>query len=95
MVTNISREFTVIRDIYKETKSGPRLVKKNVKTKMCIYLSEIYMVEEIVNNNGGTIKDRCGISIRDKGFVVVKEPYIKVNSDIFGTASKPKIGFNK
>ena len=90
-----SREFLVVRDLYKESKAGPQLLRKNVQSRMRIYLDEIYMVEEVVADSGKTLKNKCGISIRDKGFVVVKEPFESVSKEVFGDV-KPdgkKIGF--
>jgi hypothetical protein len=96
-VTSLSKEFIVVRDLYKETKKGSRLLKKNAQSRMRINLNEVYMVEEIINDEGKTITDRCGITIRDKGFIVVKAKYDTINIEIFGTVteSKSKIGFKK
>ncbi len=94
--TNPSREFIVIRDVYKETTKGPKLMKKNVASKMRIFLDEVYMVEEVLGDKGRSIKGQCGISIRDKGFVVVREKFESVVQDVFGDFNKEnkKVGFN-
>lgn len=90
-----SREFTTIRDVYKETKKGLKLVKKNVTAKMRIYLDEIYMVEELTDGKGKLMKDRCVIGTRDKGFVIIKDNYSRVSSEIFsGSTKQGKIGFD-
>lgn len=94
--TNPSREFIVIRDIYKEVKGKPKLVKRDVPSRMRIYIDEIFMVEELVSGTGREVKGRCGITTRDKGFIVIKEKFDSVSKEIFGDYDKEakKVGFN-
>lgn len=93
-----NHEFIVLRDLYDEVKRrdgsiATKLVKKNIRTKVRVYLQDIYMVEEIVNARGVADKTKCGINIKEKGFMVVKEPFEKVNSLIFGDQEPKEIGF--
>lgn len=90
-----SKEFTVVRDLYKESEKGSKVVKKNVQSKIRIYLEDIYVTEEVIGNSGKVIKGQCGLNIRDRGFVVVKGKFEVVTRDIFGDYDKEskKVGF--
>ena len=94
--TSPSKEFITIRDIYKDVNGKPKLVKKDVQTKIRIYLDEVYMVEEVLSSTGKGLKGMCGINLRDKGFVIIKDKFESVVTAVFGDCGKEnkKIGFN-
>ena len=99
---NESYEFLVLRDLYDEVRDkqglvvGTKLVKKNIKTKLRIYLADIFCVEEVANAKGVVEKKKCGLSVKEKGFMVVNEPYMNVSDMVFNHRANinHNIGFN-
>ena len=98
---NENYEFVICSDLYddKRTKSGkviPKLVKKDIKTRLRVYLADIFLVEEVVGEKGKVEKEKCGIHVKDIGRLVVREPYNKVSTLVFGESkfnNAKQVGF--
>ena len=86
---NANYEFTIYSDLYSDnrTKDGKvttKLIKRNVKTRLRVYIADIYLVEEVANPKGQIEKDKCSVLLKEVGKVIVNDPYSKIADMVFG-----------
>ena len=91
-------ELNVVSNLYSEPdKAGKqKLIKKNIHTKISVYVDDIQAHEEVFDNSGKLLTKSCRIHHKNLGPLIIKHTYkqileIKNTSNIHNT--QPTIGF--
>ena len=72
-----------------------KIIKKNIKSRLSIYIEDIQGHEEVIDHKGRITKNICRLHHRNMGQIVVKESYdtiTKIKKNIEDTHAK-HIGF--
>ena len=82
-------------DIIKEEDEKVIVVKKNLRVKKLVLVSDIKNPTQVYNDKGLVTKNRCRILLKDEGELVINKSYEEVKEIISETSQKPQaqIGF--
>ena len=91
-------ELRISTNLYSEpdNKGKQKLIRKNIPTKISIYLEDIQAHEEVFDNSGKILPKVCRIHHKTLGALVVKHPYTQITQLKNKTISTKtiSIGFN-
>lgn len=71
-------ELTQLISLYSDS-DPPKLIKKNIRTKLSIYTEDIMGVQEIFNSKGNVIKNRCKVIHRSSSVHIVQGTHKKIS----------------
>ena len=82
-------------DIIKEEDEKVIVVKKNLRVKKLVLVSDIKNPTQVYNDKGLVTKNRCRILLKDEGELVINKSYEEVKEIISEVSQKPQaqIGF--
>jgi hypothetical protein len=90
-------EFKIRQNLYKDVFQdgqpvSSKIYKRNVTTRITIYLSEIVGVEEVIGANAKVLKGTCKLHLLNRGDLTVNESYNTTRDMVFNY--QKNIGFN-